>query len=55
VIRGARSPALTKGTALQMVSTLPDATLVEIAGGAHDLTSEQPAVLARVLERFLAA
>jgi len=55
VIRGEHSEVLSRETAERMERELPDAELVEIGGGAHDLTVEQPAALTEALSRWLAA
>src|SRR5690606_15843775 len=51
LIRGADSPMLTRASAGRMVSTLPDARLVEIPDAGHDLGVEAPDDVAAHLAR----
>jgi pimeloyl-ACP methyl ester carboxylesterase len=55
VIRGAESEVLLPATAARMVEVLPDARLVEIPDGGHDLTVERPEPVAEAVAQFLAA
>lgn len=53
VLRGEHSEVLSERTAARMAHELPDARVVEIPSGGHDLTVEQPGALATAVDRFL--
>ncbi len=55
VIRGAQSEILRSRTACRMVQEMPAARLVELPGGGHDLTVEQPVALEAAIRSFLQA
>ena len=54
ILRGAHSDMLTAPVAQRMALQARDGTLAEIAGGAHDLTVEQPRALAAAIDAFVA-
>jgi esterase len=53
VIRGADSEVLSAATAARMASEIRHADVVELPGGGHDLTVEQPAAMSAVLQAFI--
>jgi pimeloyl-ACP methyl ester carboxylesterase len=53
VLRGEHSEVLTAQTAARMGDELPSGKVVEIPGGGHDLTVEQPEALATAVDQFL--
>lgn len=53
IVRGQHSPALSPGTADEMLRRLPDGRLAVIPGAAHDLGVEQPTAVAEVVSAFL--
>lgn len=55
VVRGEHSPFLPADAAERMVQRLAAGTLVEIAGGAHDLGVQQPEAVAYATRDFLGA
>lgn len=55
VVRGAHSPLTTPTQAAELAARLDDASVIEIAGGGHDLGVEQPDAVADAAIDFLAA
>ncbi|PVZ06399.1 alpha/beta fold hydrolase [Actinomycetospora cinnamomea] len=55
VIRGEQSPLLSSDTAAAMVRRLDRGSLVEIAGGGHDLGVERPGAVTAAVRAFLGA
>lgn len=53
LVRGEQSLVISPELAARMIDELAEGELVEIRGGAHDLTVERPAELVDELERFL--
>jgi pimeloyl-ACP methyl ester carboxylesterase len=53
LLRGEESTLLTRQGALEIVSAIPDAQLVEIPGAGHHVHIDQPAVVLRVMLDFL--
>jgi 3-oxoadipate enol-lactonase/4-carboxymuconolactone decarboxylase len=53
IVRGERSPILTRAMAAQMREAIPGAASVEIPGAYHHLVLDRPADFTAVLDGFL--
>ncbi len=53
LLRGEESTLLTRDGALEIVSAIPDAQLVEIPGAGHQIHIDQPALVLRAMLEFL--